>query len=300
MARIDWACWAARTSVGASSAHWYPASTICSRSASPINRSIFFLNTQRCDTIQLLLYESATARTTSGPGSRPASTPCGRVDVAVTADTELSYLVFPEFNRDDLSLLTIVANLAAVALEKAKADVEAEKKRIEVMKNRLKGVLGVAIKVVKQDWKAVAEEAAKFIGGQLIDEISTSRLAELKAQLEQATARLHSLEDMAMLQAIETASLGLEEAAGALDDAGKDIRDALVEALDAVALGADPRLQTVRGRCDHMDEVDRAIARLTGLKVDSPYDVGANKESARRIVGDSSTQAACGSARSRS
>ncbi|WP_128000651.1 hypothetical protein [Piscinibacter defluvii] len=114
-------------------------------------------------------------------------------------------------------------------VEKAKADVEAEKKRIEVMKNRLKGVLGVAIKVVKQDWKAVAEEAAKFIGGQLIDEISTSRLAELKAQLEQATARLHSLEDLAMLQAIETASLGLEEAAGALDDAGKDIRDALVE-----------------------------------------------------------------------
>ena len=28
--RIDRACWAARTSVGASSAHWYPASTICS------------------------------------------------------------------------------------------------------------------------------------------------------------------------------------------------------------------------------------------------------------------------------
>ena len=28
--RIDRACWAASTSVGASSAHWYPASTICS------------------------------------------------------------------------------------------------------------------------------------------------------------------------------------------------------------------------------------------------------------------------------
>ena len=28
--RMDRACWAARTSVGASSAHWYPASTICS------------------------------------------------------------------------------------------------------------------------------------------------------------------------------------------------------------------------------------------------------------------------------
>ena len=37
----------------------------------------------------------------------------------------------------------------------------------------------------------------------------------------------------------------------------------LVEALDARALGADPGLQTVRGRCDRMDEVDRAIGELT-------------------------------------
>lgn len=37
----------------------------------------------------------------------------------------------------------------------------------------------------------------------------------------------------------------------------------LVEALDAVALGADPRLATVRGRCEQMDEVDRAIGELT-------------------------------------
>jgi formyl-CoA transferase len=38
---------------------------------------------------------------------------------------------------------------------------------------------------------------------------------------------------------------------------------ALVEALDARALGADPGLQTVRGRCDRMDEVDRALGDLT-------------------------------------
>lgn len=113
------------------------------------------------------------------------------------------------------------------AVEQARVDVEAEKKRIEVMKNRLKGALGIALKVVKQDWKALAEEAARFLGGQLIDEISTARLAELKQQLEQAGARLHALEDQAMLQAIATASAGLEEAAGALDDGGQDIREAL-------------------------------------------------------------------------
>jgi CoA:oxalate CoA-transferase len=37
----------------------------------------------------------------------------------------------------------------------------------------------------------------------------------------------------------------------------------LVEALKCHELAADPRLQTVKGRCDHMDEVDAAIADVT-------------------------------------
>jgi CoA:oxalate CoA-transferase len=37
----------------------------------------------------------------------------------------------------------------------------------------------------------------------------------------------------------------------------------LVKALGCNELGADPRLQTVKGRCDHMDEVDAAIAKVT-------------------------------------
>lgn len=37
----------------------------------------------------------------------------------------------------------------------------------------------------------------------------------------------------------------------------------LLEALGAKALGDDPRFATVRGRCDHMDDVDSAIAALT-------------------------------------
>lgn len=127
---------------------------------------------------------------------------------------------------DEANLRKEVAAQGRV-VDKARADVEAEKQRIEVMKARLKGVLGVAIKVVRQDWKAVAEETVKLVGGQLIDQISTSRLAELKQQLEQASARLQSLQDMAMLQAIETATAGLEQAAGALEDGGHDIRDAL-------------------------------------------------------------------------
>ena len=40
---------------------------------------------------------------------------------------------------------------------------------------------------------------------------------------------------------------------------------ALVSALGAQALGDDPRLTTVRGRCEHMDEVDAAIGKLTRL-----------------------------------
>lgn len=168
---------------------------------------------------------------------------------------------------DEANLRKEVAAQGRV-VEKAKADVEAEKKRIEVMKNRLKGVLGVAIKVVKQDWKAVAEEAAKFIGGQLIDEISTSRLAELKVQLEQATARLHSLEDLAMLQAIETASIGLEEAAGALDDAGQDIRDALNELRLArktavEALGESGR---TRGAARMIEQRGRMLDRMAQMR----------------------------------
>lgn len=114
-------------------------------------------------------------------------------------------------------------------VEKAKEDVKAEEERIKKLQDRLKGLFDVAINVVKQDWGAVAEEAAKFIGGELVDTISSERLGELKKQLEQATARLKSLRDMAMLKAIEAAGIGVEEAAGRLDDAGKDIRDALVE-----------------------------------------------------------------------
>jgi formyl-CoA transferase len=37
----------------------------------------------------------------------------------------------------------------------------------------------------------------------------------------------------------------------------------LVQVLDASELAQDARLQTVRGRCEHMDEVDGAIAQLT-------------------------------------
>jgi formyl-CoA transferase len=37
----------------------------------------------------------------------------------------------------------------------------------------------------------------------------------------------------------------------------------LVQALGAAELGADPRLQTVKGRCEHMDLVDGAIGELT-------------------------------------
>jgi formyl-CoA transferase len=37
----------------------------------------------------------------------------------------------------------------------------------------------------------------------------------------------------------------------------------LVQALGAAKLGADPRLQTINGRCEHMDLVDGAIAELT-------------------------------------
>ena len=37
----------------------------------------------------------------------------------------------------------------------------------------------------------------------------------------------------------------------------------LVEALDATELASDPRLATVKGRCDHMDAVDAAIAEIT-------------------------------------
>lgn len=38
----------------------------------------------------------------------------------------------------------------------------------------------------------------------------------------------------------------------------------LVQALGATGLGADPRLQTVKGRCEHMDMVDAAIGEITG------------------------------------
>jgi formyl-CoA transferase len=37
----------------------------------------------------------------------------------------------------------------------------------------------------------------------------------------------------------------------------------LVQALDAAALGTDPRFATVKGRCDYMDEVDAAIGAIT-------------------------------------
>jgi formyl-CoA transferase len=37
----------------------------------------------------------------------------------------------------------------------------------------------------------------------------------------------------------------------------------LVQALGATELGADPRLQTVKGRCEHMDAVDAAIGEIT-------------------------------------
>lgn len=115
------------------------------------------------------------------------------------------------------------------AVNAAKGAVAKEKANVARAKKRLNGLLGLAIKAVKQDWKGLAEGAAKLIGAELIHAMPTDRLDQLKAKLKQASAQLARTEDELLLAKIETASAGLRGAAKALDDGRRDVLDAMAD-----------------------------------------------------------------------
>ncbi len=158
-------------------------------------------------------------------------------------------------------------------VEAAKDAVDAEKKRIEDTRSRLALLFDVAIKVVKQDWASLAEDAVRLVGSQLIDAIPTDRLDELQKQLEKATSDLQRLEDLSLLAEVETASAGLRGAAKALDDARQDVVDAMadlslaqktvVEALGESRSTADAaKMIALRGKMlELMEQARQAIER---------------------------------------
>ena len=135
------------------------------------------------------------------------------------------------------------------AVSEAEGRVAAEQARIDAVKARLNGLMDVAFKVAKQDWGSLAEDAAKYVGSQMIDAIPTGRLERLKQQLEKASAHLDRLGDLILLSELETAASGLRQATKDLDDARLDI-DAAVDALALAQRTAIEALGESRGTVD--------------------------------------------------
>jgi hypothetical protein len=134
-------------------------------------------------------------------------------------------------------------------VEKAKGRVATEEARIEEVRTRLKGMIDIAFRVAKQDWAALAEDAAKYVGGQVIDAMPTERLDRLRQELETASGHLRKLGDLILLSELETAASGLRKATGDLDDARLDI-EAAIGALGLAERSAIEALGETRGTVD--------------------------------------------------
>ena len=114
-------------------------------------------------------------------------------------------------------------------VQKSQAEVDAEKARIAARKSALGTVFDVGLKVLKQDWGSLAEDAAKYVIGEVFDSLPTERLDQLSKQLEASSARLKTLEDGVLLSEFETESAGMREAALKLQDAHEDLVDRLAD-----------------------------------------------------------------------
>lgn len=135
------------------------------------------------------------------------------------------------------------------AVEKALGRVAAEEARIEEVRTRLKGMIDIAFRVAKQDWAALSEDAAKYVGGTLIDAMPTERLDRLRQELETASGHLRKLGDLILLSELETAASGLRKATRDLEDARLDI-EAAIAALGLAERSAIEALGETRGTAD--------------------------------------------------
>lgn len=114
-------------------------------------------------------------------------------------------------------------------VKEAQGEVEAEEKRIAARKSALGTVFDIGLKVLKQDWGSLAEDAAKYVIDEAFDSIPTVRLDQLKQELEQATTQLKQLEDEVLMAEYETQSAGMREASLKLEDARQDLIDAVAD-----------------------------------------------------------------------
>jgi hypothetical protein len=135
------------------------------------------------------------------------------------------------------------------AVEKAKGRVAAEEARIEEVRGRLTGMIDIAFRVARQDWKSLAEDAAKYVGGQIIEAMPTKRLDRLREELRAASAHLRGLDDGVLLSELETAASGLRKATRDLEDARLDI-DASIASLALAQRTAIEALGESRGTLD--------------------------------------------------
>lgn len=114
-------------------------------------------------------------------------------------------------------------------VQKTQAQVDAERASIAARKSALGTIFDVGLKVLKQDWGSLAEDAAKYVIGEVFDSLPTERLDQLAKQLETATTKLRQLEDAVLMSEYETESSGLREAALRLEDARADLVDRLAD-----------------------------------------------------------------------
>ncbi len=116
---------------------------------------------------------------------------------------------------------------AARDVEKAKGEVEAEKEAIAKRKAFIDGLFDVTLKMLKQDWAGLAEDAAKYVVDETFDSLPTAKLDQLTKQLEAAQSKLKGLEDLELLSELAGAAARMEEAGERMDDARKDLAAAL-------------------------------------------------------------------------
>jgi chromosome segregation ATPase len=111
---------------------------------------------------------------------------------------------------------------AAAALEQKKAEI---KEAQEIFKE----VFAIATKIVKQDWKGIAEKALEFVGKKAVDAAYADDLAALKDGLAAAKGKVSHFKTSVLAQDIEKARADLAAAAGRLDNVHEEFEAALDE-----------------------------------------------------------------------
>lgn len=109
----------------------------------------------------------------------------------------------------------------------AQGALDAKKAELKEAQDIFKEVFAVAVKVVKQDWKGIAEKALEFAGKKLIDAAYADQLAELKDKLDAAKGKVKHFKTSVLAEDIERAREDFSAAAGKLRNVHEEFSAAL-------------------------------------------------------------------------